>query len=179
MANLAKQKIKNIDTLFTHCSAFERYTNIGDLLIEIDRMHKEKGFSMLGYHFVLGKDGEVGIGRMLNEIPAAQKPLNTNTVTVCVHGLHINKFTQDQMRAYETLAYEMQDMLQTVKEDKNFRLRVRGHKEIANKECPVFDWVKVLNLKQVNGVYVLPRTKYNWWTKFLIKYKTYTIVEHK
>ena len=56
--------MKTIDAIIIHCSA----TRAGqDLCAKaIDRMHKQRGFSQIGYNFVIDLDGMVENGRPLS-----------------------------------------------------------------------------------------------------------------
>lgn len=53
--------MKEIDAIIIHCSA----TRTGQDLRakDIDRMHKQRGFSQIGYNFVIDLDGMVENGR--------------------------------------------------------------------------------------------------------------------
>ena len=56
--------MKEIDAIIIHCSA----TRAGQDLRakDIDRMHKQRGFSQIGYNFVIDLDGMVENGRPLS-----------------------------------------------------------------------------------------------------------------
>ena len=56
--------MKTIDAIIIHCSA----TRAGQDLCakDIDRMHKQRGFSQIGYNFVIDLDGMVENGRPLS-----------------------------------------------------------------------------------------------------------------
>lgn len=55
---------------------------------EIDRWHKERGFRMIGYHYVITKDGLVETGRDLNLIGAHCRGHNLHSVGICWVGRH-------------------------------------------------------------------------------------------
>lgn len=88
---------------------------------EIDKWHKERGFRMIGYHYVIlngcaksskvydaSIDGKVEIGRPLNdndilepsERGAHVKNLNSTSIGVCLVG-NSNSFTNKQIIALE------------------------------------------------------------------------------
>ena len=52
-----------IDAIVIHCSASRAGVDLR--AADIDKMHKERGFSGIGYHFVVDLDGRVEIGRPL------------------------------------------------------------------------------------------------------------------
>lgn len=82
-------------------------------------------------------------GRSLEKDPAAQKGYNKGSIAICLHGLNIYKFTTLQFNS-------LIDLCHAIKDSYNVPIRFRGHKEVANKACPVFDYKKVLKLNK-NG----------------------------
>ena len=60
--------MRDIDYIVVHCSA----TSFGkDLdVYDIDRMHKRRGWSGVGYNYVVKLDGTIQNGRPLEKIPA-------------------------------------------------------------------------------------------------------------
>ncbi len=96
-----------------------------------------------GYHFFIKKDSGIQNGRNFEKDPAAQKSYNKGTIAICLHGLDVNKFNFLQ---YNSLI----DLCHPIKDNYNIPIRFRGHKEVAAKACPVFDYIKVLKLNK-NG----------------------------
>ena len=60
--------MNKIDSIIIHCSA----TRAGqDLRVkDIDRMHRQRGFSQIGYNFVIDLDGTVENGRPFSTVPS-------------------------------------------------------------------------------------------------------------
>ena len=54
---------KNIDAIVIHCTASRAGQDLR--ASDIDKMHKERGFAGIGYHYVIDLDGTVEIGRPL------------------------------------------------------------------------------------------------------------------
>ena len=73
-----------------HCSATEGgedYT-----LEQIDAWHRERGFKMVGYHFLVHPDGKIDIGRKLDMIGAHVRGHNRESVGICyIGGLRYGK----------------------------------------------------------------------------------------
>jgi len=67
-----------------HCSA----TSFGkDLdVMDIDRMHRRRGWSGVGYNYVIKLDGTIENGRPLEKIPAHVKGFNRNSIGICYIG---------------------------------------------------------------------------------------------
>jgi len=72
------------DYIVIHCSATPPSRDIG--AAEIDRMHRDRGWSRIGYHRVIRLDGTVEQGRDLDEIGAHVKSHNRTSVGVCLIG---------------------------------------------------------------------------------------------
>lgn len=60
--------MKKIDAIVIHCTA----TRVGQDVraADIDKWHKERGFAMIGYNFVVDLDGTIETGRPLNRAGA-------------------------------------------------------------------------------------------------------------
>lgn len=127
-----------VDRVFVHCSASDRASH--DTVATIRRWHvTDNGWSDVGYHYFIRKSGQIELGRPVSKIPAAQGGHNSGTIAICLHGKDILKFTEAQFDALRGLALEINAAY-------DGRLTFHGHREVANKACPVFDYVSVLRL---------------------------------
>jgi len=127
-----------VDRVFIHCSASDNPDH--DNVEEIRKWHKEgRGWSDIGYHFFIRKDGTIEEGRDIDITPAAQKGHNKSTIAICVHGLLPDLFTEEQFDSLRDLCREI---------DKSYNyITFHAHNEVnPNKTCPVFDIREVLNL---------------------------------
>lgn len=127
---------RRVDRVFVHCSAASR-TNIN--AAEIDRWHKQRGWSGIGYHFFIKSDGTVEVGRGLERTPAAQGGNNRGTIAICLNGLYTSDFTQAQFKSLRSLCKQ-------INTEYAGRVTFHGHCEVSNKTCPVFDYKSVLQL---------------------------------
>lgn len=85
-----------VTDIVIHCSA----TPNGDgrfKLENLDRMHRERGWTRIGYHKVIEVDGTVRDGRGLEEVGAHVAGNNARSVGVCVVGT--DRFTGAQWEA--------------------------------------------------------------------------------
>lgn len=106
----------------------------------MDKWHKERGWSGIGYHFFIQKNGTIQHGRNLELVPAAQKGHNTGSIAICVHGLRKELFTKEQQASLKALCITLNRIYRN-------SLTFHGHKEVEpNKACPVFDYCAWLNL---------------------------------
>jgi hypothetical protein len=135
MINFQKPK-RRVNKVFIHCSATDNAEH--DNTEFIRSIHVDQnGWSDIGYHFFITKQGVVHACRHLEYVPAAQKGHNTGSIAICLSGL--DQFTAAQMEALVALCQDIQDQYAQ-------RLVFKGHREVANKLCPNFDYRYVLNL---------------------------------
>lgn len=127
-----------IDTVFVHCSASDHAAH--DNVATMRAWHLRRGWSDVGYHFFIRKDGTLEIGRSIEKTPAAQGGHNRGTIAICLHGLHESKFTPAQFETLRALCGQIN------RSYGKGRIRFRGHNEVAAKLCPVFDHRDVLSL---------------------------------
>lgn len=84
-------KANEIDAIVIHCSATREGMDVR--ASDIDKWHKERGFKMIGYHYVIDLDGTLEIGRPLPEDGAhcntsgvSGKTYNKHSVGICYVG---------------------------------------------------------------------------------------------
>ncbi|QBE66855.1 N-acetylmuramoyl-L-alanine amidase [Pseudoduganella lutea] len=137
------------DYLAVHCAATRPSQDIG--AAEIDRMHRQRGFKCIGYHFVIRRDGRVEEGRPVDQIGAHVENWNSVSVGICMVGGVSEKdvtkaeanFTEDQYGALKALLAELKL--------KYPKARIQGHRDFPKvaKACPSFsvaDWLKAENI---------------------------------
>jgi N-acetylmuramoyl-L-alanine amidase len=126
-----------VDRVFLHCSASDRPEH--DNVETMRTWHLARGWSDVGYHYFIRKDGTVEDGRPVNLTPAAQGGNNTGTIAICLHGLAEENFTTDQYRSLISLCHEITNAYENM-------LTIHGHCEVSAKACPVFPYKAVLGL---------------------------------
>jgi N-acetyl-anhydromuramyl-L-alanine amidase AmpD len=72
------------DLIVFHCSATKPSQHIGRA--QIEEWHVARGFSSIGYHFVITRAGDLELGRPLEEIGAHVEGYNGRSVGVCMVG---------------------------------------------------------------------------------------------
>lgn len=129
-----------IRRVFLHCSASDAAGGAfaGEALVEMVRgWHLKRGFSDVGYHWLIDRAGQIAAGRDLERIPAAQAPHNTGTLALMVHGL--SGFTEDSLLACARLCA-------AINAAHGGGVTFHGHCEVSDKTCPVFDYRALLGL---------------------------------
>lgn len=130
---------RSVNRVFLHCSASDDSAMVGKRLVdEIRTWHRKRGFSDVGYHFLIDKEGAVLPGRNLERIPAAQRGHNRHSIAVMVHGLE--EFPDNALSVCRQLCAAINLAVEG-------RVTFHGHCEVApHKTCPVFDYRGLLGL---------------------------------
>ena len=148
--------MRKINAIVIHCSATranvdEKITLPGEDIgaREIDRWHKQRGFSGIGYHYVIRRDGRVEVGRPLAQAGAHVAGHNSTTIGICLVGgvdaanRAENNYEPAQWAALKKLVVELK---------RDFPgAALKGHRDYPQvaKDCPCFDvgaWAKAEGL---------------------------------
>lgn len=148
--------MKKIDAIVIHCSATRAGMDVR--ASDIDKMHKEKGYAMIGYNFIIDLDGTVEAGRPLSMDGAhcksaglSGKSYNKHSIGICyiggldVHGRPADTRTLAQKRAMAELIYSLIEKYPIVEvighrdasPDKNGDGKISKNEWV--KMCPCFD----------------------------------------
>lgn len=142
----AKLNIPNkrvINEIIVHCSA----TSEGkDYTVEdIRRSHLARGFSDIGYHYVIYRDGSIHQGREESKVGAHCTGHNSNSIGVCyIGGCTVDGKTPKDTRTTAQKA-SLLSLLRELKK-KYPKASIHSHKDFANKACPSFDATKEYSL---------------------------------
>ncbi|PHQ99511.1 MAG: hypothetical protein COB39_03395 [Marinosulfonomonas sp.] len=132
-----KKPNRPVTKVFIHCSASDNPDH--DNVATMDAWHKANGWSGVGYHLFCRKSGEGEIGRPMNKTPAAQKGHNRGSIAICLHGLVEGKFTKAQTDWLIEVCFQINQAY-------GGKVTFHGHREVANKTCPVIDYTSILKL---------------------------------
>lgn len=125
-----------VDRVFLHCSASEAPATGDDLKALVRKWHVgERGWTDIGYHYLVDRASVVIACRPLATVPAAQRGHNRGTIAICAHGLA----TFPQLNAVAQLCREINQAYAG-------RISFHGHCEVSAKSCPVFDYHALLRL---------------------------------
>lgn len=92
----------------------------------IDKIHRKRGFSRIGYHFLIRRNGKVDIGRKLNVIGAHCKGYNLHSIGICIAAHKV--FTIASLRSLEDLVRSLKKQFPNA--------IVGGHNEFKKTLCP-------------------------------------------
>ena len=140
-----KLYMRKIRKIIIHCSATQEGKDIDAK--EIKRWHVEKrGWSYIGYHYVIKLDGTVEEGRPIERSGAHTLNHNHTSIGVCYIGgvEKKKKKVGDKMKwipkdtRTKKQKDSLQDLLLQIKCDFP-NASVHGHNEFSSKSCPCFD----------------------------------------
>lgn len=130
---------KRRDTKFivVHCAATQN-KQVYDWKT-IDQMHRQKGWTGIGYHYVIRTDGTIETGRPRESLGAHVSGYNDVSLGICLiggvdsKGRSIDNFTKEQKDSLKALI----DWLKSFYPD----AEVLGHRDFpdVHKDCPCFD----------------------------------------
>ena len=118
-----------------------------DKVAEVKRWHVEdNGWSDIGYHFLIDRDGAVATGRPIERTGAHVKGHNTGTIGVSLFGGHGSAET-DAFSDHFTEAQDaaLRELLADLDSTYGPGLKISGHNEYAAKACPGFNVAKWLS----------------------------------
>lgn len=141
--------MRKIKGIIIHCTATQAGWWSGkstkDKVDEIDRWHRDRRFSEIGYHFLIDRDGTVAKGRSIERDGAHVAGHNKGTIGISLFGGHgssaDDKFADNFTSAQDTALHGLIDDLQITYGP----VPVTGHNEYAAKACPGFrvaGWLK-------------------------------------
>lgn len=144
MGDLVLKKSKRyINEIIVHCTASPE--GVPMTVEAIRRMHiREKGWSDIGYHYVVYLDGSVHEGRNVDIAGAHCRNHNIHSIGVCYVGgvKNIPNVPYSKLPSKDTRTpAQKAGLLKLLKELKRLypKATIHGHREFANKDCPCFD----------------------------------------
>ena len=128
--------MRTIAKIIVHCSATPQGRDF--TVDDIRHWHLQRGFSDIGYHYVIYRDGSVHAGRPLEKAGAHCLNHNSYSIGVCyIGGLAADGKTPKDTRT----AAQKSALAKLIAELRGRfpRATVHGHNEFAAKACPCFD----------------------------------------
>jgi len=132
-----------IRRIFIHCTAtppdWMAGHNNQDRLEALRLMHLRRGWSDIGYHYVIMRDGTVMKGRPVEKVGAHVRGHNRDSIGIALMGgwkANANDafevhFTPEQDKALRELLRDLKKRFPSIR-------GILGHNEVAAKACPGF-----------------------------------------
>ena len=127
--------MRTINEIIIHCTATiaGREVTVDD----IRRWHRARGFSDIGYHYLITLDGRICPGRPEAAYGAHCLGHNAHSIGVCyVGGLDAQGCPKDTRTPEQKIALHA---LMVALKTQYPNAKIYGHRRFANKACPCFD----------------------------------------
>lgn len=130
-----KKSNRKINRIILHSTATPEGMDVDAK--RITAWHKQRGWSTIGYHYVVKIDGTIEEGRNVHTVGAHAKGYNKSSIGVvyvggCDEDMNPKDTrTEDQSLALANLLSALMDMYPNA--------TLHGHNEFANKACPSFN----------------------------------------
>lgn len=127
--------MRKINEIIIHCTATKAGQDFS--AADVEKWHIQRGFSAIGYHYLVRLDGTTETGRPESQTGAHCLGHNAHSIGVCyvggldAHGRPADTRTKAQRDA-------LCDLLRRLV-IKYPAATIHGHGEFANKSCPCFD----------------------------------------
>lgn len=96
---------------------------------DVDRWHKNNGWTCIGYHFFVRKNGEVYRGRKESAVGAHANGSNSDSIGVCFEGnFEVESMPEAQAKAGQELVAYLKNKYGINK--------VQKHRDVNNTSCP-------------------------------------------
>ena len=126
--------MRKIKQIIVHCSATKEGQDFKAK--DIKRWHLERGFSDIGYHYVVDLDGTIEEGRSLELIGAHTNGQNRDSIGICyVGGLDASGEPKDTRTTQQKAALWL--LIKKLRE-RFGNIPVYPHYKYADKACPCF-----------------------------------------
>ena len=138
---------RRIDRIIIHCSAVR--PDQTSSARQIDQWHRARGWKMIGYHYVIRRDGTVEKGRPEEMVGAHTKGINSHSIAICYEGGLAPVRSNPAAKKPSAVTYVPADtrtpeqkaaLIKLIRELKTRypNATVHGHNEFAQKACPCF-----------------------------------------
>ena len=129
--------MRAIKKIIVHCSATREGQDIG--IDTIREWHvNDRGWSDIGYHYVIELDGAVKIGRQVERTGAHTVGHNADSIGICyVGGVESEGITPKDTRT-EIQKISLLNLITVLKSMYPDAI-VYGHRDFSTKACPSFD----------------------------------------
>ncbi len=118
------KKRKKTDRIILHHASAKNCT-----VEDIDNWHKQRGWTCIGYHFLVRKDGSIYRGRPEDTIGAHASNNNSDSIGICAEGnFEMEVMPEAQKRA-------LKELVSYLKKKYNIS-KVQRHKDVGATDCP-------------------------------------------
>lgn len=131
-----RKSTRNIKEIIIHCADTPEGKDF--TVNDIRKWHLQRGFSDIGYHYVVYRDGSIHNGRNVNVSGAHCTNHNSISIGICYIGGREAVGTKPKDTRTEAQKKALVDLLKSLKKIYP-NATIHGHREFAAKACPSFD----------------------------------------
>jgi|AACY02.3.fsa_nt_gi Negative regulator of beta-lactamase expression len=127
--------MRTINKIIIHCTATKEGQDV--TAKQVDTWHRQRGWSGIGYHYLVRLDGTIESGRPLEQVGAHTLGQNKYSIGICYAG-----GLDSKGNSKDTRTDQQKDALINLISDLKERFpsaTIHGHREYSNKDCPCFD----------------------------------------
>ena len=128
--------MRPIKKIIIHCTATPE--GRAHTVKDVDTWHRQRGFSGIGYHYLIGINGEVWEGRPIEKAGAHTEGYNSTSIGIAYVGGMDSKMKNPKDTRTDA---QKESILSLLKElvIKFPNAEIYGHRDFAKKACPSFD----------------------------------------
>tara|TARA_B100000963_G_scaffold191305_2_gene166391 strand:+ start:2296 stop:2709 length:414 start_codon:yes stop_codon:yes gene_type:complete len=127
--------MRDINRIVLHCSATVEGKEYS--VDTIRNWHTAKGWSDIGYHYVISLDGCIDIGRPVDKQGAHVRGHNKDTIGICyIGGVDADIKPKDTMTPEQEDAFRQ--LVASIRTLFGEDITIHGHNEFSSKACPSF-----------------------------------------
>ena len=131
-----KKSSRTINEIIIHCTATPEGK---DYTVDtIRQWHRQRGFSDVGYHYIIHSNGQIDDGRDVNVAGAHCSGHNSHSIGIA----YIGGMTADNKSAKDTRTDEQRTAIKRLLRALRSiypKAKIHGHRDFAAKACPSFD----------------------------------------
>ena len=129
--------MREINLIVIHCSATPEGRDISTETVRGWHVN-ERGWSDIGYHYVIELSGKVKVGRPLERAGAHVRGFNKNSIGICYIGGMTDDMSAPKDTRNEAQKESLLNLLLDLKEQFPNAV-IKGHNQYSTKACPSFD----------------------------------------
>lgn len=127
--------MRKINKIIIHCSATPEGRKVSAETIR--SWHLERGFTDIGYHYIIHLNGSISYGRNVEKVGAHSRGQNSMSIGVCYIG-GLNECLDAKDTRTTQQKDSLLDLLKTLKR-LHPKAVIYGHRDFSTKACPSFD----------------------------------------
>lgn len=128
--------MKKINKIIIHCTATPEGRN--HTVADVRAWHKKRGFTDIGYHYLIDIEGNILQGRPLSLQGAHTVGHNHDSIGIA----YVGGMSKDMKVPKDTRTFEQKESILKLLRElvvKYPNVEIYGHRDFANKSCPSFD----------------------------------------